>query len=184
MALGDLYRRHVRGVERVLGRLLGPTPDLEDLVQATFMEALRGLAGFRGEARLSTWLARVAVGVAQHHLRGTARRRARLVLVRREDEAPEPADPRADPVRVQGRLDVQRLYAALDRLPPARRVALVLHLAEGYTVDEVAALTRASRFATRARLALGRRQLRAVLAADPALRALLVDDDGAGGGEA
>jgi len=178
-ALDELYRRHVRGVERVLGRLLGPTPDLEDLVQTTFLEALRGIGGYRGEARLSTWLARVAVHVAHHHLRGLTRRRARLTLVRDPDGpgAPDAADPRLAPARVEARADLRRLYAVLDTIPPQRRIALLLHLAEGYAVDEVAALTGTTRFATRARLALARRQLRAALAADPELRALLSEGD-------
>ncbi len=37
-------------VERVLGRILGATPDLEDLVQTTFIEAMRALPRYRGEA--------------------------------------------------------------------------------------------------------------------------------------
>src|SRR5436190_1913760 len=55
-AIAQLVELHSRRVERLLGRLLGPTPDLEDLVQTTFLRAIESLARFRGEARFSTWI--------------------------------------------------------------------------------------------------------------------------------
>ena len=49
-AFDDLYRRHVDVVWRRLGRLIGPDPEREDLVQQIFFDVFRGLDRFRGEA--------------------------------------------------------------------------------------------------------------------------------------
>ncbi|MBI3694543.1 MAG: sigma-70 family RNA polymerase sigma factor, partial [Acidobacteria bacterium] len=56
-------------VFRTLARLLGPNKELEDLAQEVFLRLFRGLAQFRGEAKLSTWLYRITVNVARDELR-------------------------------------------------------------------------------------------------------------------
>src|SRR5262245_62679223 len=58
-SLDQFFRMHVRYVERTIARLTGPTPDLEDLVQTTFIEAFQSFGRYRGEASLKTWLARI-----------------------------------------------------------------------------------------------------------------------------
>src|SRR5262252_352825 len=81
-AIERLFRAYAPVVQGVIGRLVGPTPDFEDLVQTTFLEALRNISRFRGEAKLSTWLCQIAVHVSNHHLRsGKVRRHVPLELV-------------------------------------------------------------------------------------------------------
>ena len=48
-------------MHRVVRRMVGARPDVEDLVQTTFVEAFRSLPDFRGDALFSTWLTRIAV---------------------------------------------------------------------------------------------------------------------------
>ena len=159
----------------MLGRLVGPTPDLEDLVQVTFLEAMRSFAAYRGEASVASWLTRIAVHVACHHLRRGMRRTVPLELIPARDE---PRAPRPSP---EAELDVARttarLHQLLDRIKPKKRVAFLLYAVEGYSVEEVAALTGASQTAVKSRLFFARRELQALVKADPALaeraRALL-----------
>src|SRR4051812_4619650 len=81
-AVEQLFRAHREMVERMITRLVGPSPDFDDLVQSTFVEVIRNLSRFRGEAKLSTWIGGIAVHVAQHHLRaGKIRRHVPLELV-------------------------------------------------------------------------------------------------------
>ncbi len=174
-AIERLYRRHVGTVERTIGRLVGPTPDLEDLVQTTFVEALHTLQRFRGSASFRTWVTRIAVHVAQHHLRaGRVRRHVALEVVGEHELPVRPAD--ADRRLDEKRLAV-RLHTLLDRISAKKRVALLLFVVEGRPVEEIAALTGASNTATRSRLFFARRELRALIEADPELsdlaRALL-----------
>src|SRR5262245_48500950 len=58
-----LFLRHRGPVTGLVYRVLGPSPELEDLVQEVFIQVLRSLGTFRDEARFSTWLYRVALNV-------------------------------------------------------------------------------------------------------------------------
>ena len=60
----ELFRAEWSHVHATLHRLLGPNRDLEDLAQETFVQVFASLASFRGEARLSTWISRIAAHVA------------------------------------------------------------------------------------------------------------------------
>ena len=167
-ALDRFFRTHVRLVERTLGRVVGPTPDLEDLVQVTFIEAMRSFAAYRGEASVASWLTRIAVHVAYHHLRRGLRRTVSLELLPAADE------PRANRPSPEAELDVlrttNRLHQLMDSIKPKKRVAFVLYAIEGYTVEEIAAYTGASATAVKSQLFFARRELQALVKADPLLR--------------
>jgi RNA polymerase sigma-70 factor (ECF subfamily) len=166
-ALERLYRTYVKAVERVIGRLLGATPDFEDLVQQTFIEALKTLDRFRGVASFKTWISRIAVHVVQHHLRaGKLRRTVPLELVSEDHlgDGHDDDDQALDEARVG-----PRLHALLDQLSPKKRIAFVLFVIDGRSVDEVAALMNASSTATRSRVFFARRELRQLIAEDPML---------------
>ncbi len=166
-AIAAMFREHCVTVERMISRLVGSTPDLEDLVQTTFVEAIRTINRYRGEASFATWITSVAVHVAQHHLRaGRLRRHAPLDLVPEERLASSTPDieVQLDERRLSG-----RLHALLDRIPARQRVALLLFTIDGRPVEEVAALTGASQTTTRSRVFLARRALRALISADPDL---------------
>ena len=162
-----MFREHCETVERMIARLVGSSPDLEDLVQTTFVEAMRTLHRYRGEASFKTWLTSIAVHVAQHHLRaGKLRRHAPLELVpeARFASAPPDIEAQLDERRLSG-----RLYALLDRIPARQRVALILFTIEGRPVEEVAALMESSQTTTRSRVFFARRALRALIREDPDL---------------
>jgi len=169
-ALDSFFRTYVARVERVIGRLIGPTPDLEDLVQTTFTEAIRSFARFRGEASLATWVTRIAVHVTQHQLRRGVRRTVPLELL---PEASEPHDqmPTADQVAGDRQI-AQRVHRLLDRLSPKKRIAFLLYAVEGHSIEEVAALTGAGRAATKSRIWFARRELLALAREDALLREL------------
>ena len=162
-AIEDLFRSYSPVVERVIARLVGPTPDIEDLVQTTFLEGLRVIGRFRGESTLTTWLTGIAVHVAQHHLRaGRVRRHVPLELVPEEAlGGTSGADRSLDERRVAA-----RLHELLDRIPAKQRVALLLYSLEDHSTREVAQLMDATETATRSRIFLARRALRKLIAAD------------------
>jgi RNA polymerase sigma-70 factor (ECF subfamily) len=64
-----LYRQHSRMVALFLQRLLGPTDDVEDLVQQVFCELFTSLRSFRGESSLGTWIYGICSHVAHRHVR-------------------------------------------------------------------------------------------------------------------
>ncbi|HEY1584910.1 MAG TPA: RNA polymerase sigma factor [Polyangia bacterium] len=176
-AVEALYRAYGSMIEGVIGRLVGPTADFEDLVQTTFAEAIANLGRFRGEAKLSTWLCGIAVNVAHHHLRaGKVRRHVPLELVA-DDRAPtslalvDGSGVEADD-RLDGRRLAAKLHAACDRIAPKKRIALLLYVLEDRSVEEIAALMRATQTATRSRMFFARRELRKIVRNDPELREL------------
>ncbi|HHM12945.1 MAG TPA: RNA polymerase subunit sigma-70, partial [Planctomycetaceae bacterium] len=56
-------------LRRLLGRLTGQSADLDDLLQETYLNAWKGIATFRCESSMTTWLTRIAVNVARNWLR-------------------------------------------------------------------------------------------------------------------
>jgi RNA polymerase sigma-70 factor (ECF subfamily) len=165
-AIEELFRTHVALVERVLGRLVGPVADLEDLVQTVFLEAISALTRYRGEASFKTWLLSIAAHVGQHYLRaGRVRRHVPLDLVPEHVLRGEPShDQQLDERRLG-----PELHQLLDRIAPKKRIALLLYVIEGYSLEEVAVLMGASQTATRSRVFFARRELRKLLAADARL---------------
>jgi RNA polymerase sigma-70 factor (ECF subfamily) len=161
-ALETVFRAHADVIERLLCRLIGPRADVEDLLQDTFAAAIDAFPRFRGEASVGTWLHRIAVNVARHHLRSPRHRREILC----EDSNALAAD--RNPEESVDSQDLTRcLYAHLDALDPAKRIALVLYVIEERSVAEVAALTGASEAATKSRLFWARRALLKRLRRDP-----------------
>jgi RNA polymerase sigma-70 factor (ECF subfamily) len=165
-AIEELFRAHAPQVERVLGRLVGPVADLEDLTQTVFLEAISALSRFRGEASFKTWLLSIAAHVGQHYLRaGKVRRHVPLDLVPEEELRGEVSHDR----RLDERRLALELHQLLDRIAPKKRIALLLYVIEGHSVEEVAALMGASQTATRSRVFFARRELRKLLSSDKRL---------------
>jgi RNA polymerase sigma-70 factor (ECF subfamily) len=139
-AYEELYERHIETVWRWLTRLLGPDPDREDLAQQIFAEVFDRLDRFRGDARFRTFLYRVVVNTAIDQLE---RRRRRGALDPAVFEA-EP-DPGGTPEQsAEQRESVANALALLDRLKPKKRVAFLLRVVEGLSLEEVAAAVDAS----------------------------------------
>jgi RNA polymerase sigma-70 factor (ECF subfamily) len=170
-SLDAFFRAHARYVERVIARLTGPTPDLEDLVQATFVQAFRSFGRYRGEASLRTWVTRIAVHVTLHQLRAGVRRIVPLELVKEADEPRDPASP-ADQEAASRQL-ARRVHALLDRISAKKRVAFLLYTVHEHSIDEVAALTGSSKAAAKSRIWFARRELMSMVRAHPDLGHLL-----------
>jgi RNA polymerase sigma-70 factor (ECF subfamily) len=127
-----LYDRYAPVVYRFLSAFGVPSEDREDAAQEVFVAVYRSLGRFRGEARLSTWIYRIA---ARHAGRIARRRRVRgllsTLLVR---EPPPPPAP--DPSERSERL--QMLDEMVSKLSPKKRLVLVLFEIEGVPIEEVA----------------------------------------------
>jgi RNA polymerase sigma-70 factor (ECF subfamily) len=132
-----LYTRHAERVRRVLARIVGVGPDLDDLVQDSFVTALRRIGALKDRRALSSWLCAVAVGCARHHLRARARKRWLTFF------APEslPEVPKT-PALVDGTRDAARAATAvLASLPVDLRIAFALRRVDGLALEEAAAMT-------------------------------------------
>jgi RNA polymerase sigma-70 factor (ECF subfamily) len=137
-----LYRRYVKVVWSTALRLTRNQSDAEDIVQDTFVEALRDLPQLRQLDALRPWLLRIAVHQAHRRFRRRALLR-RLGLDRSVDDVPLAtlAHPGASPELCSELVKIER---ALERASAAERFAWVLRHVEGYTLEEVAESCRCS----------------------------------------
>jgi RNA polymerase sigma-70 factor (ECF subfamily) len=127
-----LYERYSSTVYRFICALGVPEGDREDACQEVFMSVYRSLGRFRGEARLSTWIYRIA---SRGSTRLVQRRRLQGMLsslLQREPSPPPPPDPSEQTARVH------LLDDLLKRLHPKKRLVLVLFEIEGLPIEEIA----------------------------------------------
>lgn len=162
-----LVRAHWDRVRRLIIRMAGPRQDLEDLVQTTFLEALRALPSFRRESALGTFLCGIAVRVVLRARRPAKIDRASMPI----DDVGELSGAASDPDAALDRAEaVRRLDAILERLSEPKRVAFVLWAIEGLRAEDVAQAMQASLPATRSRILYAQRAIKEAAGRDPYLR--------------
>jgi RNA polymerase sigma factor (sigma-70 family) len=129
-AFGELVTRHQSAVRGLLRRLTGgDVAWADDLAQETFLRAYRGLSGYRGGAKFSSWLYRIACNVFFSRDRGSRELPMESpALLAEHSEA-------ASPDLLLERHDLER---ALGSLKPRERAALVLTYANELTHEEAA----------------------------------------------
>lgn len=165
----DAFNRLVRAYERqvyaVALRLVGQTDLAEDVTQDTFLLAYRSLPQFRG-GLFRAWLLRIATNRCYDELRRRQRRPADSFEELGFEPQVEWSTLAAgeDPHEHAERLELARaLEVALAQLPDEQRVVVVLSDVQGYTYEEIAAITGVSLGTIKSRLSRGRARLREVL---------------------
>jgi RNA polymerase sigma-70 factor, ECF subfamily len=178
VATRELFRRHRHRVHASLFRVLGSNRDMDDLLQEAFLQVFQSLRGWRAEASLATWVDRVAVRCAYRYLAQRSRRIVTDVL--EDDDAVALTATAAGPGarRQLARDGVLRLYAVLDELSPAARLAFTLHELDGRPLAEIAELVGSTVTATKLRVWRARKRIEAAAAADPVLSEFLVPSGG------
>jgi RNA polymerase sigma-70 factor, ECF subfamily len=142
-----IVRRHNQQLFRTARSILRNDAEAEDVVQATYVSAFTGLAAFRNESQLATWLTRIALNEALGRLRKARRtvdleeldmpsrsRDANLIHFPASISAP---DPEAEASRNQAR---RLLEKAVDSLPLTFRPVFILRDVQGMNIEETAAL--------------------------------------------
>jgi RNA polymerase sigma-70 factor (ECF subfamily) len=149
LAFTRLYERTRDQAWHVLFRVVGNSPDLEDLLQESYLQLMRALKSYRGESRVSTFLHRVCVNVGLMHLR---RRRRRPEDV--TDEVPEtPSAEANDPERAaQVQQAAQLVQRALLTMSAEKADVFVYHDLLGLKPEEIAELVECPVNTVRSRL--------------------------------
>ncbi len=159
----DVYAEFHPRIRRYLGRLLGEG-EADDATQEVFVKVSHGLAKFRGDSTLSTWIYRVATNVGYDRLRSAASRRAGDVPI---DGTAPVKDPSAG---IDQRLVRAEMNDCLEqyvrRLPANYSSVLILSEHEGLTNQEIAEALRLTLDTVKIRLHRARARLRTDLESD------------------
>jgi RNA polymerase sigma-70 factor (ECF subfamily) len=155
-AFRDLVRHHDAGLRALAFRLLGDAARMDDVLQEAYVKAYRGLASFRGESSVRTWLYRITYNACLDDMR----RRSRVTDMPMQsvaDRAASGPDPGERAVLRSG------LSAALSLLPPDQRAAVLLVDAEGFDYAAAAGVLGVAEGTVASRASRARATLRAAL---------------------
>lgn len=156
-AVRALYDRYAPRVYAVVRRIAGDDDLAQDYAQEAWIRAIRALPTFRGDARFSTWLHRIAVNSALQAVRKAKTRNKREV---------QPPEVIAVPPQVGDALLARQLETALDRLPDGMRKVLILHDVEGFTHEEIGGSLGVTAGTSKSQLFKARAKMREFLSAN------------------
>jgi RNA polymerase sigma-70 factor (ECF subfamily) len=165
-SFNELILRWERPIYALAYRTIGREEDARDVCQETFLRAFRALPGFRGQAKFSSWLYRIALNLCRDWMR----RERRVPTVQAPEgvdlldlaAAAEPSESIEDLV---ARKDLARVVErVMARLPEEQRTAIVLKEFHGLTFREIADLVGCPLSTVKTRLYQGLTVLRRELA--------------------
>ena len=141
-SFNQLVLRWERPIYALAYRVIGREEEARDVVQETFLRAFRGLANFRGQAKFSSWIYRIALNLCRDWIR-----RERRAPVSQAPEGVDLADLAAERGPAESiedlvaRHDMSRTVArVMEQLPEEQRTAIILKEYHGMTFQEIADL--------------------------------------------
>ena len=167
-SFNELILRWERPIYALAYRTIGREEDARDVCQETFLRAFRALPGFKGQAKFSSWLYRIALNLCRDWIR-----RQRRAPVMQMPEGVEPGELIAETGPVESiedlvaRQDLSRVVEqAMKLLPEEQRTAIILKEYHGLTFQEIADLVGCPLSTVKTRLYQGLTVLRRELAKD------------------
>lgn len=166
-AKAELFHRYAPQLERLITHLLGYDAELADILQETFVAALRSLDSLKDPSALKPWLFTIATLTARKALRSRARRRWLRFFT---DEAEEIRhEPQIEPPSEESQRAARAVYALLGRLPVDERLAFALRYVNGLDLTAVASACGVSLATIKRRLQRADRRFSRAAAGIPAL---------------
>ena len=171
-SFAQLMRLHEKQIYNFTYRMLGSEGEAEDLTQDIVIAAFRGIRSFRGEAKFSTWLYRIALNQARNRIKYLSRRNFFARQRRRADygtntvsESPEGL-PDSAPTPEQWTMTkdlAAQVQECLNQIPLQARQILVLRDIQGFSYDELSEMLSLKSGTVKSRLHRARAALRECL---------------------
>lgn len=158
-----IYRAFSTPVYSICLRFTKTPSHAEDLVQETFIEIMRSIAKFRGEAALGSWIRRIAVTKSLMFLRSAWTKRSQSLADDWDDMTPGEAASHGISSHPDDAMD---LDAALANLPDVGRAVVWLHDVEGFTHKEIAGLMGKTESFSKSQLSRAYQRLRPMLSTE------------------
>ncbi len=140
-----LVENHQQLVIRTCYSLVHDLEDARDLAQEVFIEILKSASSFRGNAKLSSWIYRIAVNKSLNHLKRAKRREAFTLFSFQDRRGGEKGEQITDrnsyhggDVAMEEKELKEVLHAAINRLPVNQKIAFTLHNYEELPYKEIA----------------------------------------------
>jgi RNA polymerase sigma-70 factor, ECF subfamily len=161
-SFNQLILRWERPIYALAYRVIGREEDARDVCQETFLRAFRALPGFKGQAKFSSWLYRIALNLCRDWIR--RQRRAPTVQLAEGVDPLELAAERGPVESIEDLVSRRELSAVVEEamalLPEEQRTAIVLKEYHGMTFQEIADLQRCPLSTVKTRLYQGLSVLR------------------------
>ena len=134
----EIYKRYHKAMYNVALRILNNTYDAEDVMQEGFLAAFSKLESFKGEVAFGAWLKRIIINASLQLIR---KRKNNTVTLDENfnhliDDKPENLD--------YSKVEVEQVLQAIAQLKDNYRIAISLHLIEGYDYEEMTAIMETS----------------------------------------
>lgn len=155
-AMRLLWNQHAPHVDAVVRRLAGDLDLAEDIAQEVWIQIFRALPSWRGDAKFSTWIHRVAINRTLNALRRVKRLVAAETSIEEDSAVVEQDADRS--------MLAQSIDAAARQLAPGARTVFLLHDVEGYTHEEIAVELGITPGGSKSQLFKARAKLRRLLA--------------------
>jgi RNA polymerase sigma-70 factor (ECF subfamily) len=173
-SFNELIHRWERPIYALAYRQIGREEDARDVCQETFLRAYRALNGFRGQAKFSSWLYRIALNLCRDWMR--RERRTPTVQAPEDVDLMELAAARQPSEAIEDRVHRHDLTRAVERamalLPEEQRTAIIMKEYQGLTFQEIADLLGCPLSTVKTRLYQGLTVLRRELARTSAAAAV------------
>ena len=141
-SFNQLITRWERPIYALAYRVIGQEEDARDVVQETFLRAFRGIGAFKGQAKFSSWLYRIALNLCRDWIR--RKRRSPIALVPEDMELEDLAADTGPSESVEDLVARRELSSvvetAMAKLPEEQRTAIILKEYHGMTFQEIADL--------------------------------------------
>jgi RNA polymerase sigma-70 factor, ECF subfamily len=159
-AFGEIVTRYQGMVARTVKGMLGDSVFAEDIGQEVFIKLYHSLADFRGEAKLSTYIQKIAVNLTLNEIK----RRKRFLSMFSQAGNAEMYEFEVADQDDEGRKDAKELVAkALKEMEPKFRIILVMRMLQGYSTKETAEILELPMGTVLSRLSRAQDQIRKIL---------------------
>jgi RNA polymerase sigma-70 factor, ECF subfamily len=160
-ACRELFSLYNRKIFNTAYRILGEEASAEDALQETFLNVYRGIAHFRGDSKISTWISRITVNVCLGMLRKGKNRQ----FVDLEDDAardlPVQVNAGSDPLEYASLEELRGVVdESFSRMTEKQAVVVRLHDMEGHTIQEIARILHCPAGTVKSRLFYGRQEFK------------------------
>jgi RNA polymerase sigma-70 factor (ECF subfamily) len=160
LAFGEIVRRYQKMVARTVKGMLGDSVFAEDIGQEVFIKLYHSLSEFRGEAKLSTYIQRIAVNLTLNEIK---RRKRFFSMFSQKGNSEMYEFEVADHENEERREATEIVNKALMRIDPKFRIIVTMRMLQGYSTKETAEILNLPLGTVLSRLSRAQEQLKGIL---------------------